>query len=214
MPSLAVQERRDTAELIRRPSETARDSQSAFPLSTARAQTSIRLRASRPGAGIELPPIRYRRPTAAERQQRIAEADAFFAKPVTETRMRRLLREELDVRSEVLEAARIDAYADALHLDRISFALEATNQQVTMLHRYLRTKQGRRVMEEVRMDSIARTLRGKEPFNLLRETVRRVLPAVRALVIADILQRYREQSPFISRTPRSAATTRGRRLGR
>lgn len=124
--------------------------------------------------------------------------------------MRRLLREELDVRSEVLDAASIDAYVDALHLDRVSFALEGTELQLPILHRYLCTNKGRRVIDEVRMDSIARTLIGQEPYDLLREIIRRVLSTVRALVIADIQQRYRERHPV---TPKTTTTRRrGRSL--
>ena len=214
MPLLEVQERSDTTEHTRRPAETARNSQAAFPPSATRTRMSVPLPAARPGAGVELPPSRYQQPTEAERQQRIGEADRFFAKPVTESRMRRLVREELKVRSEVLDTARIDAYVDARRLDRISFALEATELQLPLLRRYLHTNHGQRVIEEVRMDSIARTLRGKEPYDLLRETIRRVLPTVRALVIVDIQQRYRKRHPAPQKTTRSATTARGRGLSR
>lgn len=105
--------------------------------------------------------------------------------------MRQLIREECDIHQSVLNASR----AEALYLDRLSFALTATALQTTMLRRYLRPDRGRQVMEEVRLDSIARTLRGKEPYDLMRETIRRVLPTVRAQTSEEIQRRYREVHP-------------------
>lgn len=191
MPVLAARAREDAAALRERISDAVK-LQAADPTSALRRAYDRRELASQNRrTGTPLSAIPQRSQPAKDQSQADKEAEVFFARPVTQQRMRRLIREE----HEIHQAVSMASGAEALYLDRLSFALTATTLQVTMLRRYLRSDRGRQVMEEVRLDSIARTLRGKEPYDLMRETVRRVLPTVRALTSEEIQRRYRERRP-------------------
>jgi len=67
-------------------------------------QTHERQGTQHPSASQNRQAASGRRSAITDRRQQVAEAEAFFAKPVTRSRMRRLLREELDIREAVSSA--------------------------------------------------------------------------------------------------------------
>lgn len=147
----------------------------------------------RPVSGIPLIPDQV--PSADERQQRLHQAERFFAKPINAERMRRLNREQAEMLRSTVSAHAEQAHIEALAADRVAYALGASKLLIGALRRYLHTERGQQTMEEVRLDSIARTLRGKEPYDLIRETVRRVLPIVRCQVSEEVQRQFRAHRP-------------------
>lgn len=74
----------------------------------------------------------------------------------------------------------------------LDVALEATKLQLNVLRQYFHSAKGQGTIEEMRLDAVARTLQGQKPYDLMRETVRRVMPAVRALVSEQARRQRRD----------------------
>lgn len=161
------------------------------------------------------PAIPHQLLPADERRQRLHAAERFFARPVTPERMRRLNKEQAEMLRSTTIVNAEQARIEALAADRVTYAFEASKLLVGTLRRYLHTERGRETMEEVRLDSIARTLRGKEPYDLIRETVRRVLPIVRYQVSEEVQRRFRAHRPVTPgpRGPSDHSSTRSRGIG-
>ena len=149
-----------------------------------------------------------------ERQQRLHAAERFFARPVTPERMRRLNKEQAEMLRSMAIVDAEQARIEALATDRVTYAFEASKLLVGTLRRYLHTERGRQTMEEVRLDSIARTLKGKEPYDLIRETVRRVLPIVRYQVSEEVQRRFRTHRPITPDPPGPSGHSSTRSRGR
>lgn len=135
---------------------------------------------------LGLPPRPLHRATINERARNAAEAAAFAARKWSERELQRLQEELREVRAETARsphgrweaelAAQI--HADAAKPARLDAAID----------RHLRGRAGPVLREEVRMDSIARELRGVGPYPNAEAEVRRraaaVLEARQALLAA------------------------------
>lgn len=128
---------------------------------------------------LGLPPRSMHRATINERVRNAAAAEEFFTRR-RNSRELRLLGEELaEVRAEaaLASAARWRANLAA----QIRADAERPARIAAAVSRLLETHDGIRLKEEVRMDSIARTLRGKGPYpDLDAETRRRAAAALAA----------------------------------
>jgi hypothetical protein len=126
---------------------------------------------------LGLPPRRPHRATINERAENAAAASVFFSRRHSPSDVRALLQDQAEVRaassltSDPFWAAELAAQirADA----RLPARIAALTDQK------LATFEGARLREEVRLDSVARTLRGAQPYaNLEAEARRRALAAL------------------------------------
>ncbi len=200
MTMFATQHSIDSAALQIRNDAAVRQSSSQRKLGTQTGHRSSSRR--RPVSGIPLTPDQV--PSADERQQRLHQAERFFAKPINAERMRRLNREQAEMLRSTARANAEQTHIEALAADRVAYALEASKLLIGALRRYLHAERGQQTMEEVRLDSIARTLRGEEPYDLIRETVRRVLPIVRCQVSEEVQRQFRAHRPTTPDARRSS----------
>lgn len=137
----------------------------------ARGREASRLRSRLKKLG--LPPRRIHRVYAADKRANAAAADAFFTRPpartgpvITGGDPAALHPERLDARRRVMEKMTA-GYAKRRAADAALLRLPGHVET----HR---ARHGVRVREEVRMDSIARQLRGKPPLDIDNETDRRI----------------------------------------
>jgi hypothetical protein len=114
-----------------------------------------------------LPPKSVHPSTAKERRTNEAAAGEFFTRPRTSEERRRIRTEYVPAPAEELRRWK-EQSASARNRRR---DLEAVK-------RYLATHKLDRVREEVRMDSVARVIRGGEPLDVETEVERRVREAV------------------------------------
>jgi hypothetical protein len=126
---------------------------------------------------LGLPPRRPHLATITERAENAAAASAFLSRRHSPSEVRALLQKQAEVRaatsltSDSFWAAELAAQirADA----RLPARIAALTKQK------LATGEGARLREEVRLDSVARTLRGAQPYaNLEAEARRRALAAL------------------------------------
>ena len=160
-----------------------------------------RARRVREREAVELPVIPLRRATEFGRRTHEREAAAFFARPSAPRRVKRLRREQHDVAAAVSKAKAAEAQAVEFALDRTTFELFAASHRTDVLRRFLATPRGREIREEVRLDSIARTLVGKEPYNITHETIKRALPTVRELARDEIKRAFLRPQQTAPRIP-------------
>lgn len=132
-----------------------------------------RTRWNRRRIALGLPVARRHRSTLNERVAHEAEAAAFFSARVSTRRMRQLLAEGRDVEWAVRWANAGQERTELHRLERFEAALDVTTRLAGLVRAFLEGEHGRQILEEVRMDSIARTLRGKDPYDVRREAVRR-----------------------------------------
>lgn len=142
----------------------------------------------------ELLPEPRLHPITDERlRQSTRSSTEFFTRPVTEQRLKRLGREGRGVTQAALNARKNRAETNDRAQDRAELSIMATPLQRQMMREFLGSEPGRQLREEVRLDSVARTLIGKEPYDLTRETIRRALPTVRAQVRQELQHRYQHR---------------------
>ncbi len=131
---------------------------------------------------LGLPPRSTRRPTINEREGNQAAADTFFERRRTAPEVLRLRDEHVDVR--VRAALAPEAFWEEELAVRIRDDAAKPGRIRAAVDELLATKAGPRLREEVRMDEIARRLRGAEPYPDAAKEVRRralgVLAARRA----------------------------------
>lgn len=150
---------------------------------------------------VELPVIPLRRATEFGRRTHEREAAAFFAQPAAPRRVKRLRREQHDVAAATSKAKAAEAQAVEFALDRTTFELFAASHRTDVLRRFLTTPRGREIREEVRLDSIARTIVGKAPYNITHETIKRALPTVRDLARDEIKRAFLRPQETAQRIP-------------
>ncbi|WP_345188153.1 hypothetical protein [Microbacterium panaciterrae] len=133
---------------------------------------------------LGLPPRPRHRWTKNERAEHLEQSSAFFARPVTVSRMRELRREAQDIAAAV--AARERREQDQFEARWQLIEIEVDMITRAFPHhadRILQLPRGERLHEEVLLDSIARQTRGATPFDIDAETRRRAvelaIPAVR-----------------------------------
>ena len=125
---------------------------------------------------LGLPPRRPHHATINEREANAAAASAFFSRRRGPGELR-VLREE---QAEVGAAARLnsDAFWATSLVAQIRTDERRPARAAAAAQQLLATAEGARLREEVRMDSVARKLRGAEPYaNLETEARRRALAA-------------------------------------
>lgn len=146
---------------------------------------------------LGLPPLPLHRSTLNERADATAAADMFFTRPRTKSDIK-MLRAELDqLHKTITRDVVIDIRHQAELAARIRTALERPARINAAIDTYLKSPVGARLHEEVRMDSIARQIRGANPYPSLEAEVRR-------RAIAKIsTERRTSVSAAASRTSRS-----------
>ncbi|WP_345750911.1 hypothetical protein [Microbacterium rhizophilus] len=138
---------------------------------------------------LGLPPRPRHRSTISERAANAAAAAEFFTRVRSSRELRRLQRELAAVRAEKHEVES----RDQLATDERAHAREQLHRQIGA---FLESPASGRLREEVRMDAIARTLRGLTPYDDLEgETRRRAEASLRA-------RRLRPSRPLEGRADR------------
>lgn len=165
----AARERR-----ARDPDEFRRWYQANLERERARSREAARLRARLKALG--LPPRHIHRVYAEVRRANTAAADEFFTRRRTAVERRAAARERAAVRP--MPAPRAAPPAPREHDTRFVLALQRDEEvwrkvAPPMIAQFQRRHRPR-IQEEVRMDSIARRLRGREPLDIGVETSRRV----------------------------------------
>lgn len=120
---------------------------------------------------LGLPPRSMHRATINERARNAASADEFFTRKCNSRELRRLGEELAEVQAETAPASEARWRADLA--TRIRADAERPARIAAAVSRLLETGDGIRIKEAVRMDSIARTLRGIGPYPDLDAEVRR-----------------------------------------
>ena len=128
---------------------------------------------------LGLPPRPVHRATTNERARNAAAAEAFFTRKRNSRELRLLGEEFAEVQAETVLASEARWRADLAA--RIRADAERPTRIAAAISRLLETPDGIRLKEAVRMDSIARTLRGMRPYpDLDAEARRRVVDALSA----------------------------------
>lgn len=136
---------------------------------------------------LGLPPRRIQRVYAADRRANAAAADEFFTRRRDRAELAGIRwegRQPPDVRREVRDARsrfiarELSTEAAELRAQlRAARALDIARERVELARPLVETKHGGRIAEEVRMDAIARQLRGARAFPVDAEIQRRLYAA-------------------------------------
>jgi hypothetical protein len=141
-----------------------------------------------------LPRLQAHHTSKADQRANAAAADAFFTRTRGAQERRRILAEFDQLRDEKENARLIEHRRRA---ERAAIARERAGRIDAYLHRY-----GRRLREEVRLDSRARELRGAPPYpDLEAETRRRAAAA--------LAEKSRRRGPLPSLEPGTVGRRRG-----
>jgi len=132
---------------------------------------------------LGLPRVAAHRPTANERIDNAQASDAFFSRTRTPRELTELTDELAEVRNAGYAAADLRDRGVAAAAQRIRGELERPARQAAAVEAYLASPAGRRLREEIRMDVVARRLRGAPPYLDLEAELRR--RAAMALVDAE-----------------------------
>ena len=126
---------------------------------------------------LGLPPRRTHRPTINEREANASDAHAFFSRRRGVGEIRLLREEQAEVRAAASLAS--DALWDQELAARIRADATGPARTTAAVNELLATEVGTRLREDVKMDSIARRVRGAEPYpDAEAEVRRRVLNAI------------------------------------
>ncbi|MBS1697463.1 MULTISPECIES: hypothetical protein [unclassified Microbacterium] len=133
---------------------------------------------------LGLPPRPRHRWTKNERAEHVEQSSAFFARPVTACRMRELWREAQDIAAAVAARDRREEEQFETRWRLIEIEVDMITRALPHhADRILQLPHGKRLREEVTLDSVARQTRGGAPFDIDAETRHRAMelaiPAVR-----------------------------------
>jgi hypothetical protein len=126
---------------------------------------------------LGLPPRRIRRAYAAERRGNAAAANEFFSRRRRAAEINRIRAESFEVLPGHRAAVEFRArYLAAGALEKVAARDRETRarEMVETAKRSVSASRIERITEEVRMDSIARQLRGRAPYDIDAEVQRRV----------------------------------------
>lgn len=118
---------------------------------------------------LGLPPRPRHRSTVNERARNEAAAEEFFSRPRTQQELIRLEKEGAAIRVSRIKAERTD---EQIRAD-IAATVRENDDAMRRVNVFLHSSSGRRLQEEVRMDSVARQLRGLAPYADLTDEARR-----------------------------------------
>jgi hypothetical protein len=140
---------------------------------------------------LGLPPRPPHRATINEREANAAAACAFFSRRHSPAEVRALLQKQAEVRAAASLTS--DAFWAAELAAQIRADARLPARIAALTHQMLATDEGARLREEVRLDSVARTQRGTQPYASLEAEARR--RALAALTIPRSVVRDADASP-------------------
>ncbi|MBW4031794.1 MAG: hypothetical protein HIU88_03920 [Acidobacteria bacterium] len=167
----ANRESRNAQQRIRRSDPQVRDKDNH--------EQNERRRRERRRRQLGLPPRRPHRATITERENNASAARAFFSRRRGAGDIRLLRHEQAEIQAAASLAS--DAFWRASLEARMRADAHKPARIAAVVNELLATERGSRLREEVRMDSVARRLRGAEPYpDAEAEARRRALSALAA----------------------------------